>query len=420
MTSKSKVEAIRFPFSQKSESTKLGVLDSGSGYTAANQLIESMNGGDYPGWRRAIAQGTAIINNATASRTRFHYKGGYCSIVRDIHNWNGTAWATDDTRTYKYDGQMFSLPQVSFAGSSFGNTDNRAKALFVKKARAAMTQFQSGVFLGELRETLELLHKPYKAIPSLIKSYLGVAQKRRRGFRKASIPAKHRFLQEQWLQASFGIRPLIHDVADAARALAQYNLGHKPRQSVLGFAKAEGPQPDAFTGGSYQQMSWELTTQMIDKSASYAWGAVQASQDRTTPALQNVGLALQDFIPTIWELIPYSFLLDYFVNVDDILDAATFNTANLVYWGLSSKTSRTLTAGNARDTTNRKDSPDPFGSFVVGGGFDPGKGSWTAEQFARVGYGSLVPSLSFKIPGNWSQYVNMAALATVGRKMSPY
>jgi hypothetical protein len=39
------------------------------------------------------------------------------------------------------------------------------------------------------------------------------------------------------------------------------------------------------------------------------------------------GFDLKAFIPTVWEVIPYSFLVDYFVNIGDMLEAATTDTS---------------------------------------------------------------------------------------------
>lgn len=51
-------------------------------------------------------------------------------------------------------------------------------------------------------------------------------------------------------------------------------------------------------------------------------GRIDAQVD--APVWNNLdlfGFSAKEFVPTLWELLPWSFLVDYFTNVGDILDA---------------------------------------------------------------------------------------------------
>lgn len=45
----------------------------------------------------------------------------------------------------------------------------------------------------------------------------------------------------------------------------------------------------------------------------------------------RMGLTIQEFVPTVWELIPYSFVVDYFTNIGDVVNYAYSANLNWVY-----------------------------------------------------------------------------------------
>jgi hypothetical protein len=128
------------------------------------------------------------------------------------------------------------------------------------------------------------------------------------------------------------------------------------------------------------------------------------------------GLDLSSFVPTVWELIPYSFLVDYFANIDDIISAATLNRST-IRW-LAKTEVQILQAEFS--SFNLAAFPSNLGSssgYVI----MPGHAISKRVIVNRAAYtGSLVPTLEFTIPGFGTKWINMAALRLSHLKMVPF
>jgi len=74
----------------------------------------------------------------------------------------------------------------------------------------------------------------------------------------------------------------------------------------------------------------------------YEVGAVDIKSFMEDPAYdrRQFGLGLGNFVPTVWNLMPFSFVVDYFSNVDGILKSLTMPTPTMVYHTRGTKVTR--------------------------------------------------------------------------------
>jgi hypothetical protein len=121
---------------------------------------------------------------------------------------------------------------------------------------------------------------------------------------------------------------------------------------------------------------------------------------------QSWGLGTRDFIPTIYELIPYSFLVDYFVNIGEILNAWSFNQADLAWHNDTNRevfdTSVQVIPRVAKDEngfTTLDSHVVLQNSFI------------RTVTFVRRSDPLGLPSLAFRFPGLGTKALNIAALA---------
>jgi hypothetical protein len=118
-------------------------------------------------------------------------------------------------------------------------------------------------------------------------------------------------------------------------------------------------------------------------------------------------------IPTAWELIPYSFVADYFANIGDMLAANAINMSSIRWWNQciirESVTTNLYVAGIAKK-------PGPYERFtqqIV----SPGSIVATSKLVERsVGTASLVPTLEFRLPFCDTQWINLSALFAQARR----
>jgi hypothetical protein len=110
----------------------------------------------------------------------------------------------------------------------------------------------------------------------------------------------------------------------------------------------------------------------------------------------------------LWELIPYSFLVDYFTNIGDILTSWSYRFIGLDW------ASQTVRRVGSRETANQRLTFDPSfvnshnrGAYTI----SPGSTLFRKTSFVRTPSVTLgVPSLELQVPGRWSQWVNILAL----------
>jgi len=388
------------------------------------QVIYGENINGY--WVR-LNRGDGVTTTAEGLKVSFHLVPGKFSMSA-FHNLAQLTVSED------WHGQL-AVPTILFSGGSFDSSlYDRALASWVQKAREVQHRFQAGVFLGELRETIHLIRSPLLAYRRLTYDYVkrvkklahvhnvSKVSKRTKSFREFE-----RKLSNEYLQYTFGIRPLIQDIDDAMYDLATLQTARPPSSPVRVLKVEKTSDPPVFhkerAGFStyaedtlVQKTSYEKTVYLTGKVRCFIPDASNSSYFDASTALQ---VGLSDFVPTIYELIPYSFLVDYFTNLGDYLSCLTFLTAT-VDW--CSATERSLVKENTdRSVTlytgpGHSLPPSIFSHITSASGSSQAKVIVT--KWRRYAVTSFVPQLHFSLPGVGSlRWLNVAALLSQSRKL---
>jgi hypothetical protein len=283
--------------------------------------------GSVPYYKRKIATGSDATSSYVGSQEVLDIQEGYYEYERVTKDSFGNVV----TLTHEeLRGNAVGIPAFTYPGSvSTSAASNQAIQKFVAKCRAEQQALQSLVVAGEFAETLHMLRNPAEALWNAVLHHIPKAKRRRNRSRARN---RVRVVANSWLEASFGWAPLINDVRSAAKALGQ--LMYQPPEykyiRAQGQAEFDDPQP---TTSSFNGLRVVIANNTKKTSCSvYYRGVVGTTVPYGPRSLGVLGLTWSEVLPAAWELIPYSFMVDYFTNIGKILDANAFNNASLRWW----------------------------------------------------------------------------------------
>lgn len=370
-----------------------------------------------PFWREIKKRGLNVTTDlqGTKARLQLSQPGNIQYRVR-----TGVGTSTEYHDVYTYEGNLMSFAAQTGGFISDQEVLDLAAVEFYKKARQAQTQLQALVVTGEFAQTLAGIKHTVTTIRNGMWGYLDTLRKEKskRGRRRTLREHNHReiteYLSDQWLSYSFGWKPLLSDLDDSMKYLATDTevLSESVPVKAVGKKSAGGfSGVQSGAGFEHRTYSEETVTATYHGKVSRNVSGFALFGDATSA---RAGLDPSNWLPSIWELIPYSFLIDYFSNVQEVISAYTFNQQSTMW------VNRTI----RREVKTYPVDPRPTG-LPSGGTVDvlePGEHTWTYTSVDRKGgEGPGVPSLALQIPGFGStKWLNMATLIASSKGMSPY
>lgn len=325
-----------------------------------------------------------------------------------------------DEYEIKVVGYLAPLLSVSNPILGVSEASNRAAIAFLKHARAVQREFSSPIFLGELKETLAMIRKPGQGLRNILNRYLNDLSKRK----KKSPKDWKKNLSSAWLENSFGWQPLFQDLQSGYKAYRSLVERHKDENVIVsGFGIEEKDVPGA-SGyfnpqfmGSGGFLRGVLSYQTKDKAFVKFRGCVVRRVDVTLRnKLSRVGFDPSEFVPTVWELLPWSFLIDYFSNIGDVLESNAFNRADLAWAAQTNVQFRTTKGTQWVDADYLRSQKDYFVSFTG----EPASALIERRVVSRLAVADIpLPTLSLELPGRPAQFANMLALWTQAVSLHP-
>lgn len=299
------------------------------------------------------------------------------------------------------------LPDVSV----FDKAVNQAQIAFLGNIAKKRRLFQTGVFLGELPEMLRLLKSPLRSIRKGLDDYVHLV-KGGRGRNRNRIGRNNTYISDMWLEYVYGIQPLVADAKSAAQAAFELYTSRKLHSRVTHKpSRVVSPVSDV-VGATYSDTLSQINCRrLIEAEVSCQFrGVMNIDADKalgTRDAISSLGFSPRDFVPTVWELLPWSFVFDYFTNCGDLLEALSTGTGSLRWYA---RTTREVATATWYDAHALPYSPQ---SRLISESLDPGSLVISRERVLRQSlYGTLSPQFEWKIPGFQSRkWLNLAALA---------
>lgn len=336
------------------------------------------------------------------------------------------------------------LPQVpGNVSSAASKAENQALFKLLQQIRAARTHFDGITFFGELKESIKLVSSVSKGIARMIPGYVADQKKligRHLGSFEISpytgLPVRVRGrsgpkpvyrtpkewetfrknLYDRYLAFAFGVRPLLTDVKGAAETIARFQ--HDERRTVArGYGEVV---TDKIVTRSFETVGTSLNAVRVTTKVTTFKCILRAGVrfEAEVPAFGSAmrlaelsGFTLENFVPSIWNLLPSSFLVDYFFNVGDVLEA-TFTDKSGIIW---------ISKTNIRENVESAYLMVAGGSGNIAGNF-LGSYEATARLVGRAPLASLpVPAFETTVPDLLSlKWLNISALMGSGAYRSRY
>lgn len=207
------------------------------------------------------------------------------------------------------------IPNLSYLMDADANTfpfaRNKAWSALVRRVRGETVSL--GEDLAEAKESAGMIKDRFLKMGSLaekfrqcksLEDFNRLFGPKPKGHRKPDKPAKD--LADLWLEYSFGWSPLLSDVFNASKAMA-----HKPKEKQ-------------YHGIGTEDISLRDGTSLNVEIQGTAYVRQGGKVTLTNPnwfALQQLGLANPALVG--WEIIPYSFLVDWVADVGSFLGSWT-------------------------------------------------------------------------------------------------
>lgn len=290
-----------------------------------------------PGWREYLERGV-FINNPMTKRN--YGRESVSSTVTMIHKPGGGS-----THDYQLIGDLMGYYQLAF-GSSFPDNiveptliETKLDLVTLQKIAsvrtwanvqgadtlALVTAYEAEKTISMFRTACERLllgavqfEKQKISIMKLITA-VGLAKGVRRSVKRRQIRRYQQQIDSLWLEYRYGWSPLVYDIQGTMKAL--YST-FKEYYTARGYAKNSVSEVTTANVGSTDPSTGTPWTVLRTKTyTANVRGYVLYKVDSGYLLPGKLGLlALPE---TIWEVVPFSFVVDWFVRVGDWLAAIT-------------------------------------------------------------------------------------------------
>jgi hypothetical protein len=320
-----------------------------------------------------------------------------------------------------FQGTLYPGRPVDHLMTDFTEVESASLAKLYEKLDSVKTELSGLVVLGEMRETLKMIRHPMDTFRKQTESYFEALRKRKSSVSKMPVkyrkPEWNKIITGTYLEFVFGAVPTYNDIIAGVKVLERYRNGDPLRKRIsaehtLSSSTEVIDGPFKSTTGIVMVFRKEdfITTEIGSKFII----GLQVQEEIANSSLDRVlalsGFKLDEFTPSLYELMPWSWLIDYFSNLGDLINAGTTDTSSVLWVVRDRRQKTTLTSSpSAVDPT-----PHYIGSYVINhwsGSF--GNSATTRTTLVREPLDDIpMPTFQVTHPGdNVKKLLNMLAVA---------
>lgn len=365
--------------------------------------------------------------NATNGYNRFlqygerPYSGGVCTnVVTNVE--------ISGPKTARWNDVTHLFPYTEYQKNEFNMTDVDNAILQAQDDASveALTSYDFLTDLAEGREIPQLVRSVTTDMYNILRLLRGrflLTDLRKAAFITPQHLLKHpekvlRKLGDEWMQYRYGIMPLVYSYRDIMKTMNRGVVESTHKRIVI--------QPHARNvtlPGPTQNYIWSNYVGDIRVSATvFQHFPLDASG---MSSARSVGVGLNPLV-TAWELIPYSFVVDWFVNVGDYILRKTSQAGSRTiqacvslrsnyskqYWAHYKNEDKTITFGNRYSTPWVGSYPPATPSEVIK---RPEESQLFKEEivdsYDRWGFGVSDARLYLKPNLNWKRLIDAGVMS---------
>lgn len=342
-----------------------------------------------PNFRKRVAKGEVFCNSFSSIYREFSADDNYFTTSVDSEG----KWY--DSHHWSNGSLLTTLVGSSPSELSLDTEQAAAKAAIDAIRNVQRTEIDAAAFVGEWGKTRNLHRSVGNALVKLAEStknrYKGRRMRRiplyderghpvlnRNGhptfryahdgdeFYGAARSEKTKQMADLFLSYKMGVVPLLHDLEGAVKVLSQNKALRRTARSSEVLSKVDVAVQTVPDSGT----EWKIT-KSYSRTLSIRYGILY---EDTAVGRAVAQLGLSRPLSSAWELVPYSFVVDWFVGVGDWLDA---NQPSLA--------SKTLCAwASTRDQRSLVASTSGTRNFESGGRAYTGSWSGTLTSIERL------------------------------------
>lgn len=303
-----------------------------------------------PSWRSELLLGTGAVTPLDANLHRFSLSGDGWTVVVVKPSGLITGGMYVKNMLFLQSNYWWTVPSST---QGLNEVLERARRRFYQAYSEATVAFETQQYIAEAKENYRQIRDSTKLIQDKLKKHVEGVEKhglyaqaksyyydlvhKVRGSRipksrNAVIRDALRMLSETWLATSFGILPLIQDIRDAVNA-HETIIKQEGLWAVKGTAKKEFGLSSEFLPDVYGEglLLLSASKRLRVIHSVKITGEVSNDISDVSGYIRGFGLTLPKFIPAIYQIIPWSFFIDYFTNLGDYLDARSSGFTRLTW-----------------------------------------------------------------------------------------
>lgn len=422
-TTKSKVRALRGSYYGRTDRYRqVGadyVFEQGVPAVSNHQLtwVDTFEGTKNPHWRAQVRSVSDATTPASGRRMSVRVK----KHAQVVEFYGRPLVAGEDPRSLWR--KTYVSADFPFASSirinatpfqiSTASAENQAISRLYSVLQSFTQSLQAGEDIGEWKQTRNAIRKPLAPMQQLLTRTLDKHSKALSRYRDPRGMAKA--MADTYLEWAFGWTPLANSLGEAMVALQNRKefVRYHPF-SAVGKSESNGAVIGGQVGHGGAQC--DIVGHASDIASVRYQGVWEARVDIPQRSVRQVlGLNLKNFIPTVWNLIPYSFLIDYFTNVGDFMNITA------VPWGgvrWCCKTTRTTCHSKLGVR------PVPYTAslsptvVILSSNVQPGELEATDTRFSRSSVTSL-PIPQLEVSWSISDGKKLNILALLASRLTP-